>query len=112
MDTLRVLPDLTCTHFYPGHDYIANGVGDLLASLTMGHVVDYNFRRHAKANGMTITKGNQQDLRNFPIERVRLEIVVPAHVIGILGVLAFGWTVKFKTHIAGPEVALFVIGSS
>ena len=93
-----------------GLTYISNGMGALIASLTMGHVVDYNFRRHAKNLGVTITKGKQQDVSNFPIERVRLEIVLPAHVIGILGLLMFGWTVKFKTHIAGPEIALFIIG--
>ncbi|KAH4018339.1 hypothetical protein HBI38_192570 [Parastagonospora nodorum] len=90
--------------------YIANGMGSLLSSLTMGHVVDWNFRRHAKAIGMTIEKGKQQDLTYFPIERVRMQIVIPGHVIGILGLIAFGWTVKFQTHIAGPEISLFVIG--
>lgn len=90
--------------------YISNGVGSLISSLTMGHVVDWNFRRHAKAVGMTITKGKQQDLSNFPIERVRLQIVIPGHIVGILGLLMFGWTVKFQTHIVGPEIALFITG--
>jgi hypothetical protein len=39
-----------------------------------------------------------------------MQIVIPGHITGILGFLAFGWTVKFQTHIAGPEIALFVIG--
>lgn len=90
--------------------YIANGMGSLISSLTMGHVVDWNFRRHAKAMGMTITKGKQQDLSKFPIERVRLQIVIPGHIVGIFGLLCFGWTVRFQTHIAGPEVALFITG--
>ncbi|KAH7087224.1 major facilitator superfamily domain-containing protein [Paraphoma chrysanthemicola] len=90
--------------------YIANGMGSLLSSLTMGYVVDWNFRRHAKAMGMTINKGKQQDLSNFPIERVRLQIVLPGHILGIIGIIAFGWAVKFGTHLAGPEIALFVLG--
>ncbi|KAF3001779.1 hypothetical protein E8E13_001287 [Curvularia kusanoi] len=90
--------------------YISNGIGSLLSSLTMGHVVDWNFRRHAALQGMPITKGKQQDLSSFPIERVKLEIVLPGHVVGILGLILFGWTVKFQTHLAGPEIALFVIG--
>jgi multidrug resistance protein len=88
--------------------YIASGMGSLLSSLSMGHAVDWNFRRHAKAIGMTITKGKQQDLSNFPIERVRLQILVPGHILGVLGLIAFGWTVKFRTHLAGPEIALFI----
>ncbi|KAF2132862.1 MFS general substrate transporter [Dothidotthia symphoricarpi CBS 119687] len=90
--------------------YIANGMGSLLASLTTGHIVDWNFRRYAAALGMTITKGKQQDLSNFPIERVKMEIVIPGHIIGTIGILIFGWTVKFQTHIVGPEIALFIIG--
>lgn len=115
MVTVSSIPDL----FYQAYGlnelqiglcYISNGVGSLLSSLTMGHVVDWNFRRHAKAIGMTITKGKQQDLRNFPIERVRLQIVIPGHIIGIIGLVCFGWTVKFQTHLAGPEIALFITG--
>jgi hypothetical protein len=136
MVTVSAIPDLYNQAYHLselklGLCYIANGIGALLSSLTMGHVVDWNFRRHAKAMGMTIAKGKQvrfapdrcreantdsmlsrlqQDLSMFPIERVRMQIVIPGHIIGILGLLAFGWTVKFQTHIAGPEIALFVIG--
>lgn len=115
MITISALPDLfrqayQLNELHIGLCYIANGMGSLLSSLTMGHVVDWNFRRHAKRIGMTITKGKQQDLINFPIERVRMEIVLPGHIIGIIGIVTFGWTVKFQTHLAGPEIALFVIG--
>ncbi|KAF1975161.1 MFS general substrate transporter [Bimuria novae-zelandiae CBS 107.79] len=90
--------------------YVAVGTGCLVSSLTMGHVVDWNFRRHAALNNVTITKGKQQDLRNFPIEKVRLQVGVPGHVIGTLALVAFGWLVKYRIHIAGPEIALFFIG--
>jgi multidrug resistance protein len=115
MVTVSAIPDLygnayQLNELNLGLCYIANGMGSLLSSLTMGHVVDWNFRRHAKVMGMTINKGKQQDLSNFPVERVRMQIVIPGHIIGIFGLIAFGWTVKFQTHIAGPEIALFVIG--
>jgi len=90
--------------------YISMGMGSLTSALTMGHVLDWNFRRHAKRRGLVIVKGKQQDIRNFPIERVRFEVIVPGHIIGTLALIAFGWTVKFQTHIAGPEIALFFIG--
>jgi multidrug resistance protein len=90
--------------------YISLGTGCLISSLSTGHIVDWNFRRHAKRLNMPIVKGRQQDLSNFPIEAVRLQIVAPGHVIGTIGLVAFGWTVKYRTHIAGPEVALFIIG--
>jgi len=90
--------------------YISLGTGCLISSLSTGHIVDWNFRRHAKRLNMPIIKGRQQDLSNFPIEKVRLQIVAPGHVIGTVGLVAFGWTVDYRTHIAGPEVALFIIG--
>lgn len=115
MVTVSAIPDLYGNAYHLnelnlGLCYISNGMGSLLSSLTMGHVVDWNFRRYAKAMGMAIEKGKQQDLSQFPIERVRMQIVIPGHIIGILGLIAFGWTVKFQTHIAGPEISLFVIG--
>ncbi|KAF2109371.1 major facilitator superfamily domain-containing protein [Lophiotrema nucula] len=90
--------------------YISMGTGSLISALTMGHVVDWNFRRHARRLNIPITPGKQQDLRNFPIEQVRLQVVAPGHVIGTAGLIAFGWTIRFQCHIAGPEVALFFIG--
>jgi multidrug resistance protein len=106
MVTVTSIPDLftkayNLSELHLGLCFIANGIGSLISSLSMGHVVDWNFRRHAKAMGMVITKGKQQDLSNF---------VIPGHIIGIFGLVAFGWTVKFQTHIVGPEIALFVIG--
>ncbi|KAF1948790.1 MFS general substrate transporter [Byssothecium circinans] len=90
--------------------YISLGTGCLVSSLTTGHIVDWNFRRHAKLNNITITQGKQQDLRNFPIEKVRLQVVAPGHVIGTAGLVFFGWVVRYQVHIAATEVALFIIG--
>lgn len=98
------------TELEVGLCYIALGIGSLASTLTMGHVVDWNFRRHAKRLGLVIKKGKQQDLQNFPIELVRFQVVLPGHVIGTLAILTFGWTIDFATHIAGPEVAVFFVG--
>ncbi|KAF7185818.1 MFS transporter M6 [Pseudocercospora fuligena] len=95
---------------YTGLCYISMGMGSLASTLTTGHVVDWNFRRHARKLGLQISKTRQQDLSNFPIERVRFEVVVPGHIIGTIGILIFGWTLNFHTSLAGPEVALFLIG--
>jgi uncharacterized membrane-anchored protein YitT (DUF2179 family) len=64
MVTVSAIPDLynqayQLNELNLGLCYIANGVGSLLSSLSMGHVVDWNFRRHAKAMDVTITKGKQ-----------------------------------------------------
>lgn len=90
--------------------YISLGIGSLISALTMGHVVDWNFRRHARRLNVEIKKGKQQDLSDFPIEIVRFQVVLPGHIIGTAAILAYGWTIKFATHLAGPEIALFFIG--
>lgn len=90
--------------------YIANGAGALISALTMGRVTDWNFRRHANRLNIPITRGKQQDLSNFPLEVARLQVAIPGHIIGTLGMILYGWTLKFQTHIAGPEVALFLVG--
>jgi uncharacterized membrane-anchored protein YitT (DUF2179 family) len=64
MVTVSAIPDLynqayQLNELNLGLCYIANGMGSLLSSLSMGHVVDWNFRRHAKAMGLTIVKGKQ-----------------------------------------------------
>ncbi|KAF2765468.1 MFS general substrate transporter [Teratosphaeria nubilosa] len=90
--------------------YISMGVGSLVSTLTMGHVTDWNFRRHAARLGFAIKRGRQQDLSNFPIEKVRFQVVLPGHIIGTLAYIAFGWTVHYRTSLPGPEIALFFIG--
>lgn len=91
--------------------YISLGAGALVSALTAGHITDWNFRRHAKRLNFPITKGRQQqDLSAFPIEVARLQVVAPGHVIGTAGLVVFGWSVQFRTHLAVPETALFLVG--
>jgi multidrug resistance protein len=103
-------------HFYAldelqiGLCYISLGAGSLTSALTAGHITDWNFRRHATRLNIPITKGKQQDLRTFPIEVARLQVATPGHFIGTAGLLIFGWTIHFGTHLAVPEIALFLIG--
>lgn len=90
--------------------FLPLGCGALVASLTQGHLVDWNFRRHARRCNMELRKGRQQDLRAFPLEKARCQIALPNHVLAMLSIMTFGWVMQFRTHIAGPEVVLFVIG--
>jgi len=90
--------------------YMPLGVGSLTSALTMGHVVDWNFRRHARRLGIVIARGKQQDLSNFPIERVRFQVVIPGHIIGTFALVIYGWTLKFHTSLSGPEIGLFFVG--
>lgn len=57
-----------------------------------------------------MTKNRHQDLTDFPIERARLEVALPLLYIGNIGSIAYGWTLDFRTNLAGPLILLFVFG--
>ena len=57
-------------------------------------------------------KGKQQDLTNFPLERSRIDVIAPAHVMGTIAFVIFGWLIDKRVHIAGPLVVSAFIGFS
>lgn len=90
--------------------YIPFGAGSLISAVSTGKAIDWNYRRHAKRNGFPLVKNRHQDLTNFPIERARLEVALPLLYIGNIGSIAYGWTLEYKTNLAGPLIVLFVVG--
>ena len=94
--------------FQIGLCYIPVGVGCMLAALINGRVVDWNFKRHCKRLGIPITKGRQSVLRDFPIERARLEIAIPLIYFAITLNIAYGWIIQANAPLAGPLVVLFL----
>lgn len=85
--------------------YIPFGCGSVLAAFSNGLFLDRNFARWCKRLGVKIKKGRDQDLRDFPIEKVRLQIAIPAAYCTSILVCIFGWIL----HIDGPLPALLVI---
>jgi hypothetical protein len=75
-----------------------------------GLVLDYNYKRIANQLGLEVVRTKQQDLRNFPIEKARLQIAIPLLFIGCFSVTAFGWVLHFAVHVAAPLVILFISG--
>lgn len=92
--------------------FIPVGGGSILAVFTQGRIVDYNYKRYAKRLGFAVTKTKDQDLTNFPIERARLEIALPALLIEAIAIIAYAWVTDFVTNLSGPLILLFVIAYS
>lgn len=90
--------------------YIPFGLGATIASIANGKFLDYNYRRLARRLGFPVVKNRHTDLRNFPIEKARLEIAFPLITIGCMTVIAFGWFLNFGVHVAAPTTILFVMG--
>ncbi|KAF2016618.1 MFS general substrate transporter [Aaosphaeria arxii CBS 175.79] len=91
--------------------YLPSGVGGTMAALIGGRLMDVNFQRHARKQGLDASDTRRiRTLTTFPIEAARLEIAIPLIVLGSLAIVAFGWVMRYPTHLAGPLILLFVVG--
>lgn len=90
--------------------YIPYGIGSLTSRWTVGSLIDWNFRRHARLLGIEIVKNRQQRLADFPIEVARLQITLPLVYMGSVFIIIYGWVMDKRTNLAGPMVTLFFTG--
>lgn len=86
------------------------GAAAALAAVVNGKIMDWNYRRWAKKLNFPLEKKRTTDLRNFPIEKVRLQplfIIVP---FGVASYIPFGWVVQYRVHLAVPLILQFITG--
>ena len=92
--------------------YIPFGCGCALASFINGRMLDRNYKRVARQIGFTIDQKRGDDLRHFPIERARLEIIWPLLGVGLTCLLCYGWVLEKNANLAAPLILQFFIGTS
>ncbi|PQE17306.1 hypothetical protein CJF31_00005696 [Rutstroemia sp. NJR-2017a BVV2] len=90
--------------------YLPFGVGCCLASIINGRMLDRNYKKIAKEIGFTIDRKRGDSLRNFPIERARLEIIWPLLTVGLSCYLCYGWVLEKNANLAAPLVLQFLMG--
>jgi MFS family permease len=90
--------------------FLPFGFGCFLAPQGAGMLMDWNFRRTSRKIGYEIVKGRGNDLRNFPLERARIEVAIPMVFIGDAALLCYGWVMQVETNLAAPLVLMFIIG--
>ncbi|KAK8120009.1 Itaconate transport protein [Apiospora kogelbergensis] len=90
--------------------YLPVGVACMTSSITQGFILDWNFRRTAKKLGIKIDRKRGNNLRDFPIERVRIQLVSPLLLVGAAVYIAYGWVLQAELHVAAPLVLSFFIG--
>ncbi|ROW05831.1 hypothetical protein VMCG_05156 [Cytospora schulzeri] len=90
--------------------YLPMAGGSVVAAFVVGPAINWNYRRHAKRVGISLTKGSQDDLSNFPIERARIEIGLPLLGISTSVLFAWGWALEYNAPVAVPCVLLFLMG--
>lgn len=72
--------------------------------------MDRNYRRVAKAAGITIDRKRGDDMRDFPIEKARIQVAWPLLYAGQAALLCYGWVLEKNAHLAAPLILLFVLG--
>ena len=90
--------------------FIPYGVGALLAPIVNGKMLDWNFRRLAKKAGLSLDRKRGLDLRNFPIEKARIQVAIPLVALGAVTYLCYGWVMEVNAPLAAPLVLQFIIG--
>ncbi|KAB8290225.1 hypothetical protein EYC80_011094 [Monilinia laxa] len=89
--------------------YIPYGAGSLTSRWTIGRLIDWNFRRHAKKHGIEIIQNRQVQLSLMPVEKARLQITLPVIYCASLAVMGYGWTMNHQVNLVGPLVMLFFV---
>lgn len=92
--------------------YLPFGFGSMTAAVISGRTLDWNFRRHAKRLNITISRGRQTDLRGFPIEMARIQVITPFIISGSLFIIAYGWVLHASVSLAGSLILLYFVGFS
>lgn len=93
-----------------GLSFIPFGVGCSVASILFGRLMDMNYKRVAKSAGFRIDIKRGDDMRNFPLEKARIQVFIIPLYFGIAAILCWGWVLERNAPLAAPLVLSFIIG--
>jgi MFS family permease len=86
------------------------GIGACIGAILNGKVLDVNYRRMARKLGVSVDRKRGDDLRNFPIERTRLQPVFFFLTLEAAALLPYGWVLERRASLAAPLVLQFIAG--
>ena len=72
--------------------------------------MDRNYKRVAKLAGFMVDLKRGDDMRHFPTEKARIQVIFPLLYVGIAAVLCYGWVLERNAPLAAPLVLHFIIG--
>lgn len=90
--------------------YLPLAFGSVLAAMIVGPGINWNYKRHCQKLGIPLDRSRQQDLSNFPIERVRLEIGLPLLGVSGLSLIGWGWAMDRVVHVSVPCIVSCLMG--
>ena len=82
--------------------YLPIAVGSIGAAFVAGPAMTWNYKRHCGRLGIAFDRSRQQDLSNFPIERVRLEVGTPLLVLATASLICWGWAIEANASVVAP----------
>ena len=82
----------------------------MAGSILAGRALDYNYKRVARKIGVSVDRKRGNELRNFPIERARLEVACLPLVLSAGLTSSWGWILRARPSLAAPLVVFFIIG--
>ncbi|KAH8646943.1 putative MFS transporter [Tricladium varicosporioides] len=92
--------------------YIPFSAGSAIGTIAAGKFLDWNFRRVAIKIGHPLHLRRGDDLRHFPVEKVRLQVLWLPALIGAACIIAWGWVLAAKTSLVAPLIILFIGGGT
>ncbi|KAF2219642.1 putative florfenicol exporter [Elsinoe ampelina] len=93
-----------------GLSFLPLGAGAILAPIINGHFLDLNFRRTARKLGMAVDRKRATDLTSFPLEKARMQVLMPFILLGVASTLTYGWIMHFDAPLPAALVLQFIIG--
>ena len=72
--------------------------------------MDMNYKRVARNAGFRIDVKKGDDMRDFPLEKARIQVFIVPLYFGIAAILCWGWVLERNAPLAAPLVLSFIIG--
>ncbi|KAK3389663.1 putative MFS transporter [Podospora didyma] len=91
--------------------FIPFSVGSVVGAAAVGKLLNWNYARVAQSIGVSPDRKRGDNVRNFPIERARLDLIWPWTLLAIAMIIAWGWVVDSSTSLAPPLIVLFFAGA-
>ncbi|KAI7870105.1 major facilitator superfamily domain-containing protein [Mucor mucedo] len=89
--------------------FLSNGVGASLGSYTSGRILDWRFKTIAKSLGIDEKNANSNIPEDFPIKEARMGITWIWGIAFNVAMIAYGWSLFYKIHIAVPIILNFIL---
>lgn len=92
----------TLNQWQAGLIYLPFGIGGTVSTFFSGPLLDRAYRNARTKQGLSTDKVSGDDLDSFAIEKARLGVVWIPMLVTVCLVVAFGWVLHYRRHIAIP----------